>query len=118
MTAPRSIRVAQQVKRELSEMMRRDLKDERIAGIVSITDVELSGDCRYARVFISVYGDETAQKGTIDALVEQTGYIRGEIGRRLGLRFAPEMTFRLDNSLERGAKVSELIARISRGEIE
>lgn len=117
MTAPRSVRIAQQIKRELSEIIRRDLKDERIAGIVSVTDVEVSGDCRYVKVFISVYGDEAAQKGTVDALTELTGYIRGEICRRLSMRFAPEMIFRLDNSLERGAKVSELIAKISRGEI-
>jgi ribosome-binding factor A len=117
MSAPRAIRVSQQIKRELSEMMRRDLKDERISGIVSVTDVECSNDCRYAKIFISVYGDEAAQQGTIGALNDHTSYIRGELGRRLGLRFAPEVSFRLDNSLERGAKVSQLIAKISRGEI-
>lgn len=118
MTFPRSVRISQQIKRELSDIIRRDLKDERIAGIVSITDVEVTGDCRSTRVFVSVYGDQAAQKGTIDVLTEQTGFIRGEVCRRLGLRFAPEMTFRLDDSLERGAKVTELIAKISRGEIE
>lgn len=117
MSAPRSIRISQQIKRELSEMIRRDLKDERIAGIVSITDAEVSGDYRHVKVFISVYGDESQQKGTLDALTEHTGFIRGELCRRLGIRFAPEMTFRLDNSLERGAKITELIAKISRGEI-
>lgn len=117
MTTPRSVKVAQQIKRELSEIIRRDLKDDRIAGIVSITDVEITGDCRSTRIFISVFGDENQQKGTLDALTEQTGYIRGEVCRRLGMRFAPEMAFRLDNSLERGAKVSDLIAKISRGEI-
>lgn len=117
MSTPRALRVSQQIKRELSGMLRRDIKDERIAGIVSITDVECSGDCRYARIFISVYGDVTAQQGTMDALTDHTSYIRGELGRRLGLRFAPEVSFRLDNSLERGAKVSQIIAKISRGEI-
>jgi ribosome-binding factor A len=105
------------MKRELSDIIRRELKDERIAGIVSITDIETSGDCRYAKVFVSVFGDESQQKGTIDALTEHSGFIRGEVCRRLSMRFAPEMIFRLDNSLERGAKVSELIAKISRGEI-
>lgn len=117
MAAPRSIKVSQQIKRELSDIIRRDLKDERISGIVSITDVEVSGDCRSTKIFISVYGDESARKGTLDALVEQTGYIRGEVCRRLGMRFAPEMSFRLDDSLERGAKISDLISKISRGEI-
>jgi len=117
MSPPRSLRVSQQIKRELSELLRRDLKDERIGGIVSITDVECSGDCRYAKIFISVFGDETAQQGTIQALTDHTSFIRGELGRRLGLRFAPEVTFKLDNSLERGAKVSQIIAQVSRGEI-
>jgi len=98
-------------------MIRRDLKDDRISGIVSVTDVECSGDCRSARIFISVFGDETAQKGTIDALTDLAGRIRGELGRRLHLRFAPEISFKLDDSLERGAKISDIISKISRGEI-
>src|ERR1051326_2295833 len=117
MTTPRSLRVSQQIKRELSEIIKRGLKDERIAGIVSVTDVECSGDCRRARIFVSVFGEPEQQKSTMDALNDHLGFIRGELGRRLQLRFAPEVSFHFDNSLERGAKVSELIARISRGEI-
>lgn len=117
MSTPRSLRVSQQIKRVLSEMLRRDIKDERIGGIVSITDVECTSDCRYAKIFISVFGEESQQQGTLEALNENSGRIRGELGRRLSLRFAPEVTFRLDNSLERGAKVSEIIAKISRGEL-
>src|ERR1700691_5518912 len=112
MTTPRSLRVSQSIKRELSDMIRRDLKDERIAGIVSITDVELTGDCRSARIYISVFGDETAQQGTMNALNDHAGRIRGELGRRLQLRFAPEVSFRLDNSLERGAHISQLLGKI------
>ena len=117
MSTPRSLRVSQAIKRELSDILRRDLKDERIAGIVSITDVELTGDCRSARIYISVFGDQSAQQGTMDALNDHAGRIRGELGRRIKLRFAPEVSFRLDNSLERGAHVSQLLSKISRGEI-
>ncbi len=117
MSAPRNLRVSQSVKRELSELIRRDLKDPRIAGLVSITDVECSNDCRRVRVFVSVFGEEAQQQSTMDALLDHTGMIRGELGRRLRLRVAPELSFKLDNSLERGAKVSELIAKISRGEV-
>lgn len=117
MSTQRSLRVAQQIKRELSEIIRRNLKDERVAGLVSITDVDCSVDCRAAKIFISVYGDKTQQDSTIEALNNNLGFIRGEIGRRLQLRFAPELFFKLDDSLERGAKVSELLAKISRGEI-
>jgi ribosome-binding factor A len=117
MAGQRSERISQQIKRELSDMILRDIKDQRIGGIVSITDVECTGDCRSARVFVSVYGTEEQKQGTIAALNEQLGYIRGELGRRLQLRFAPELAIKLDDSLERGAKVSELLGKISRGEV-
>jgi len=101
----------------LSEIIRRDLEDSRIAGIVSITDVECPPDCRSARVFVSVLGTAENQTSTLAALNDHLGYIRGEICRRLKLRFAPEMQFRLDTSLERGSKINELINKISRGEV-
>lgn len=117
MSTPRHLRVAQSIKRELSDLILRGIKDERISGIVSITDVECSNDCRRAKIFISVFGEETQQQNTMSALNDHCGEIRGELGRRLGLRFAPEVMFKLDNSLERGAQVSALINKISRGEI-
>jgi ribosome-binding factor A len=117
MSTPRHLRVSQSIKRELSEIIQRELKDDRIASVVSITDVECSNDCRRAKVFISVFGDEEQQKSTMEALTERTGSLRGELCRRLSLRFAPELMFKLDTSLERGAKVSALLSQISRGEI-
>jgi ribosome-binding factor A len=117
MPTPRSLRVAQSIKREVSEILRRDLKDERIAGVVSITDVDCAADCRSARIYVSIYGDDQVQGDTLEVLKEHIGKIRGELCRRLQLRFAPEINFKLDKSLERGARVSELISRISKGEI-
>lgn len=117
MSIQRALRVSQSIKREFSDIIRRDLKDERIGGIVSITEVECTSDCRSARVFISIFGDEEQKKKTMEALNEQVGYIRGELCRRLGLRFAPEMHLKLDDSLERGSKVTDLLGKISRGEV-
>ena len=117
MSTQRPLRVSQSIKRELSEIIRRDLEDPRIAGIVSITDVECAPDCRAAKVFISVFGDEAQQNNTMLALNEHIGFIRGEICRRLKLRFAPEMFFKLDRSLERGSRITELINKVSRGEV-
>ncbi len=117
MAGQRSERVSQQIKRELSDMILRDIKDERIGGIVSITDVECTSDCRSARIFVSVYGTDEQREGTMAALNEELGYIRGELCRRLQMRFAPELSIKLDDSLERGAKVSELLGKISRGEV-
>jgi ribosome-binding factor A len=117
MNNQRSLRVAQSIKRELADMIRKDIKDQRIAGIVSITDVELTHDLRSARAFVSVFGEKEQQDGTLAALNDQAGHIRGELCRRLGLRFAPELSFKLDDSLERGARVSDLLGKISRGEV-
>src|ERR1700751_4510040 len=113
MSTPRNLRVSQSAKKELSDVIRRDLKDERVAGIVSITDVETSNDCRRMRVFVSVFGNPEDQQGTLDALNDHLGEIRGEICRRLRLRFAPEISFKLDNSLERGARVTDLLGKIA-----
>lgn len=117
MTIQRALRVSQSIKREMSDMIRKDLKDERIKGIVSVTDVECTADCRSARIFISVFGDEENKKSTMEALNEQVGFMRGELCRRLGLRFAPELHLKLDDSLERGAKVTDLLGKIARGEV-
>lgn len=117
MATPRALRVSQSIKKELAAMLVKDIKDERISGLVSIVEVELTQDCRSAKVYISVFGDDEAQNGTIEALNEKIGTIRGEICRRLRLRFAPELQFKLDKSLERGARVSEILGKISRGEV-
>lgn len=97
-------------------MIRRDLKDARLIGLISITEVETTNDLRSVRAFVSVFG-EGNHAGVVEALNEQAGYIRGEICRRLKLRFAPELVFKLDDSLERGSKVTELLGKISRGEV-
>ena len=117
MTAQRALRVAQSIKRELAEMIRKDLKNVKIAGIVSITEVECTPDLRAAKVFISVFGDKEQQEATMLALTGEVGRIRGELCRRLGLRFAPELSIKLDDSLERGARVTDILGKISRGEL-
>lgn len=118
MSNNRHLRIAQSIKRELSQLVQRDLKDERISGLFSITDVEVSQDCRSARVYVSIYGNAEDQKNTMEALNDHLSFIRGEICRRLQIRFAPEISFRLDDSLERGSRVSELLSKIATGEEE
>jgi len=117
MAQERSLRVSQSIKKEIASMLQRDIRDERISGLVSITEVEMTHDCRSARVYISVFGDDEAKKNTLEAMQDKVGMMRGEICRRLRLRFAPEMQIFLDDSLERGAKVSELLGKIARGEV-
>ena len=114
----RSDRIAQQIKRKLAEIIQRnELKDDRIGGLVSIIDVKVSGDLRNVKVLFSVYGEESQKIGTLAALEEATGFLRGELCRRLGIKFAPELVFKLDDSLEKGQKVIELLDKIKRKEL-
>lgn len=114
----RSDRISQQIKRELSEIIQRnEIKDDRISGLVSITLVRVSGDLRNVKVYFSVYGEESQKAGTLAALEDATGFLRGELCRRLGIRFAPELIFKLDDSLEQGDRVTELLEKIKRNEV-
>ena len=109
----RSDRISQQIKRELSEIIQRnDIKDDRIGGLVSITEVQVTGDLRSVKVFFSVFGEETQKVGTLAALENAAPFLRGELCRRLGIKFAPELIFKLDNSFEEGQKVLELLEKI------
>lgn len=114
----RSDRISQQIKRELSEIIQRnELKDDRIGGLVSITDVEVSGDLRNVKVYFSVYGEESQKVGTLAALEGAAGFLRGELCRRLGIKFAPDLVFKLDDSLERGQKITDLLEKIKNKEV-
>lgn len=113
----RSQRVAEAIKRELGDLLLHGLKDDRVReGLTSVTDVEVTGDLRHAKVFISVYGTEDEADMAMAGLRSAAGYIRGEVGRRLGIRHAPEMHFELDTSLARGSHVIALLNRLKEGQ--
>ncbi|HEY9889030.1 MAG TPA: 30S ribosome-binding factor RbfA, partial [Candidatus Obscuribacterales bacterium] len=90
------------------------IKDDRVgAGMVSVTDVDVSGDLQHAKIFVSVYGTEAARTETMAGLKAATGYVRSELGQRLRLRRTPEILFREDLSVERGTRVLSLIHQLS-----
>jgi ribosome-binding factor A len=103
---PRSRRVAQQLQRALSELMRRELRDPRL-GMVTLTEVRMSSDLGYATVYYSVLGADPAQAQEI--LDEAADHLRGPVGRALGLRHSPELRFVKDELIEGGARLSALI---------
>ena len=110
----RSDRISQQIKRELSDIIQRnEIKDDRISGLVSITDVQVSGDLRSVKVYFSVYGEESQKVGTLAALEGAAGFLRGEICRRLGIRFAPELVFKLDDCVFSSSKGTPTVSAIS-----
>ena len=110
-------RIRKALIKELSDIIQHKIKDPRIKGIISVTDVELSHDYKYAKVFISIYGADESKDEIMDAIEDSSSFIRGEIGRRIRLRFTPELKFMLDESLEKGQRITELINKISRGEL-
>ncbi|MBE7032255.1 MAG: 30S ribosome-binding factor RbfA [Ruminococcaceae bacterium] len=104
-------RISEEVKKELSAIVR-ELKDPRITTVVSVVNVSVTKDLRFAKAYISVFGDEKVQKGVMDALKSASGFIRKEIGRRVNLRNTPEFTFELDNSIEYGAHINEVLKNL------
>jgi ribosome-binding factor A len=114
-TNRRVSRVAELIKREVSQMLLNGIKDDRVGtGMVSVTDVDVSGDLQHAKIFVSIYGTEEAKAETMAGLKSATGYVRSELGARVRLRRTPEVVFIEDNSIERGTKVLTLLNQLQR----
>ncbi|MEO0377548.1 MAG: 30S ribosome-binding factor RbfA [Cyanobacteria bacterium P01_A01_bin.17] len=112
-TGRRVSKVAELIRREVSQMLLHELKDERVgAGMISVTDVDVSGDLQHATVFVSIYGSEEAQAETMEGLDSAAGYVRRELGKRVRLRRSPEIIFKEDRSLERGMDMISLLNKI------
>lgn len=111
MARTRAQRLAEVIRTEASDIILQGLKDPRI-GFISITDVVVSGDLRHAKIFVSVLGDREAKQRTMAGLNRATGHVRSQLSARLAMRFVPEILFRLDDSIERGARVSSLLRKV------
>ncbi len=109
-------KVAHLMRREVADILARRLRDPRIGASVTVTDVEVTHDLAFARVYVTVMGDEPARAGVMSALAHAAGFVRRELGQRLDLREVPEIRFEYDASLDRGARVDELLRRLERGE--
>lgn len=105
----RTDRISEEIKKELSELIRNSIKDPRLPEFVSVTGVRVTKDLRYAKAYISVLGDDDKKKGALAALTHAAGFIRHEIGQRINIRYTPEFTFLLDDSIEKGMYLSKLI---------
>lgn len=107
-------RLAEAIKKEISDILLNDIKDPRV-GFITITRVNVTSDLRHAKVYASVLGDEAKQKATEQALKSATGYIRSELGKRIRLKYTPEIIFELDTSLEEAVKLIKLIDNVQSG---
>jgi ribosome-binding factor A len=114
-TSRRVARVSELIKREVSQMLSTGIKDDRVgAGMVSITNVNVSGDLQHAKIYVSIYGSEEAKIETMQGLKSATGYVRRELGHRVRLRRTPEVLFIEDRGIEEGSRVISLIDQLSR----
>ena len=103
------------MKQEISQIILQELKDPRI-GFVTVTKVEMTGDLREAKIFESIMGKDDALQDTLQGLKSSLGFIRREIGRRIRLRFTPEISFALDNSLAYSSHIQELLMRVNQND--
>jgi len=108
------LRINHLLREELSELLRRYVKDPRLNAMVTITEVVTSADLRHARVFVSVLGTEEEKQVVFQGLASASGYLRRELASRLYLRHIPTLGFEPDNSLERGDRLLRLMREVHR----
>lgn len=104
------------LRQEISDLIQRQVKDPRLGTFVSVTAVEISSDLKFAKVYVSRLGTETEKKETLQALASAAGFIRHELGNRMQARRIPELSFRLDETIEKADHVLRLIDRIGEEE--
>ncbi len=107
----RANRIAEEIKREVAYLLRGELKDPRI-GFVTLTSVEVSNDLRHAKIFVSTMAPAEEREKALLALNNAQGFIRNELGKRLRLRYTPEISFIFDESIEHGAKILKLLNQV------
>lgn len=105
-------RVNGEVRKEMSRILREELKDPRIPEMTSVTGVEVTGDLKYAKIYVSVLGNDTEKQGAMEGLRSAASFIRSQLAKNVNLRNTPELTFVLDESIEYGAKMSKKIAEL------
>lgn len=117
MATNRINRINEEVRRELSEILR-DLKDPRIPMMTSVVSVNVTPDLRYATVYVSVFGNEDVKKEALRALKSSAGFVRRELGHRLKLRYTPEILFKDDDSIAHGARINALLHKEAKNDAQ
>lgn len=111
---PRRIdRVNELLRSEISQLIARQIKDPRVAGVISVTEVTASSDLRSARVYVSVMGREDDRQAALEGIRSAASFLRRELRSRVSLRHAPHLTFQLDDSIEEGNRVLRLMDNLS-----
>ncbi|GJL56241.1 MAG: ribosome-binding factor A [Nitrospirales bacterium] len=109
----RAERVADQIRMEVADILARKIKDPRI-GFVTVTDVDLSPDLRFAKIYVTSLRDDESDEVALHGLSSAVGFVRGELGRRLELRYTPEIMFCEDGSRQHGRRIDQLLDSLHR----
>jgi ribosome-binding factor A len=105
-------RVAAAIREEIATFLAEGPRDPRMTGFVTVTGVDVTRDLRHAKVFVSVMGSDEDRQSTLDGLQGVASQLRGPIGRALRLRLAPDIVFKLDESVARAARIESLLAQV------
>jgi len=114
MNNKRMYRISEEIRKIMCDLIANEIKDPRIYHMTSVTQVQVTRDLRYVKIFISVFGSDEEKDETIKGLESAKGFIRKEIGSRLDLRYVPEPLFYLDKSIEQGIYISQLIEKVNK----
>ncbi len=109
-------RISEEIKKEVSDIIRNELKDPRVAALCSVVLVHTTPDLKFAKIYISILGDESEKEETYKGLKSAAGFIRKELSERLNLRYTPQLVFEIDKSIEHGANISKILNEIKRKE--
>lgn len=112
MSKYRNSRINEEMRKEISSIIRNDVKDPRITAMISVTKVDVTKDLSYAKVYVSLYGDDKSKQETLQALKKSSGFIRREVGSKIRLRNTPEILIELDDTIEHGMHIDELLRKI------
>jgi ribosome-binding factor A len=105
-------RVAEAIREEVATFLAEGVKDPRVVGLVTVTGVDITRDLRHAKVYVSILGSESERAATLDGLGSVASHLRSRIGRALRLRIAPEIAFKLDQSVAHAARIETLLAQL------
>ena len=113
----RNERIAEEIKKAASLIINNELKDPLIDGLVSVTRVDVTRDLRHATIFISFYGDNAKKNTTFDVIQKAKGFIRYELANQLRIKYMPEISIKLDESIEYGFRIDKLLKDIKSQEL-
>lgn len=106
-------RINEEVRKEISHLLQYEVKDPRLTAMVSVTDVKVTKDLKYAKIYVSLFSKNNEEKEeSFEAIKNAAGFMRRELGRRINLRYTPELIFEIDNSIDRGMHIDSILNKI------